>query len=103
MNTKILPIIAIAASLSAPIFAHAQSNVPATRASVRAELIQLENAGYRPEADRLDYPLNLQKAERRVSQEKSAGSSAAGSSSAGVRGSADTGSWNPNPVDYNHS
>jgi hypothetical protein len=103
MNTKILPIIAIAASLSAPIFAHAQSNVPATRASVRAELIQLENAGYRPETDRIDYPLNLQKAERRVSQEQSDGSSAAGSSAAGVRHSADTGSWNPNPVDYNHS
>ena len=103
MNTKILPILAIAASLSAPLFAHAQSNAPATRASVRAELIQLEQAGYRPESDRVDYPLNLQKAERRVSAEQSSGASTGGSAASGVRHSADTGSWNPNPVDYNHS
>ncbi|KKB61411.1 hypothetical protein WM40_23375 [Robbsia andropogonis] len=105
MNTKILPIIAIAASMSAPLFAHAQSNVPATRASVRAELIQLENAGYRPETDRLNYPVNLQNAERRLqnTQAQSSGSSTSGSTASGVRQSDKSGDWNPNPVDYSHS
>jgi len=101
MKTKILPIIAIAASLSAPLFAHAQSNAPATRASVRAELIQLEKAGYQPDSDQVNYPVNLQNAERRISQDQSSGSSTAGSSASGTRHSADAGSWNPNPVD-NH-
>ena len=101
MNTKILPIIAIAASLSAPLFAHAQSNAPVTRASVRAELIQLEQAGYRPETDRVNYPANIQNAERRVWQDQSSGSSTAGSSASGSRHTTDGGNWNPNPVD-NH-
>ncbi|WP_347558612.1 DUF4148 domain-containing protein [Robbsia sp. KACC 23696] len=102
MKTKILPIIAIAASLSAPLFAHAQSsNAPATRASVRNELIQLENAGYRPDTDRVNYPVNLQNAERRVQQSQSSGSSTSGSGASGVSHSADQGNWNPNPVD-NH-
>jgi hypothetical protein len=101
MKTKILPIIAIAAWLSAPLFAHAQSNAPATRASVRAELIQLEKAGYHPELDRVNYPSNIQNAERRISQDQSSGASTAGSSASGARRSVDNGNWNPNPVD-NH-
>ena len=101
MKTKFLPILAIAASLSAPLFAHAQSNAPVTRASVRGELIQLEKAGYQPSSDGVNYPVNLQNAERRVSQGQSSGSSTAGSSASGAGHSADVGSWNPNPVD-NH-
>ncbi|WP_347558613.1 DUF4148 domain-containing protein [Robbsia sp. KACC 23696] len=102
MKTKILPIIAIAASLSAPLFAHAQSSdAPVTRASVRAELIQLEQAGYRPANASPNYPADLQNAERRVQQAQSSGSSTSGSSASGVRHSASQGDWNPNPVD-NH-
>jgi len=102
MKTKILPLIAIAASLSAPLFAHAQSsNAPVTRASVRADLMQLEQAGYRPSAVSANYPVDLQNAERRVQQQQSSGSSTSGSSASGASHSVSDSGWNPNPVD-NH-
>jgi hypothetical protein len=40
--------VALAAALVAPIASFAQSNGPVTRAQVRAELVQLEQAGYDP-------------------------------------------------------
>jgi Ni/Co efflux regulator RcnB len=60
---------AVAASiLAAPLAAFAQSDAqqPATRAQVRADLIQLEQNGYRPEASDAQYPDNIQAAERRA-------------------------------------
>ncbi len=60
---------AVAASiLAAPLAAFAQSDVqqPVTRAEVRADLIQLEQKGYRPEASDSQYPDNIQAAERRA-------------------------------------
>jgi hypothetical protein len=42
----------IAALITAPLAAFAQSSQPLTRAEVRAELVQVEKAGYNPE--RLD-------------------------------------------------
>jgi hypothetical protein len=56
----------IAAALAAPIASFAQSNQPVTRAQVRAELVQLEKAGYNPVGDHVDYPANLQAAQARV-------------------------------------
>ena len=56
----------LAAVLSAPIASFAQSAAPVTRAQVRAELAQLEKAGYNPAADNVTYPANLQSAEQRV-------------------------------------
>ncbi|MBS2132279.1 DUF4148 domain-containing protein (plasmid) [Burkholderia thailandensis] len=59
---------AIAASLLAiPAMTFAQqSNGPVTRAQVRAELIQLEQAGYRPGLSDPTYPANIQAAEARL-------------------------------------
>ncbi|ALE57535.1 DUF4148 domain-containing protein [Paraburkholderia sp. SIMBA_055] len=56
----------IAAALAAPVASFAQSNQPVTRAQVRAELVQLEKAGYNPVGDHVDYPANLQAAQTRV-------------------------------------
>lgn len=56
-----------AAVLAVPAISFAQqSNGPLTRAQVKAELVQLEKAGYNPSADRIDYPNNIQAAEARV-------------------------------------
>ncbi|SAL79240.1 membrane protein [Caballeronia peredens] len=57
-----------AAVLSAPFAAFAQSSAPASRAEVRAELVQLEKAGYSPAAEDATYPANLQAAEARVAE-----------------------------------
>ena len=58
---SLIPALLIASALAAPSFAFAQdSNAPVTRAEVRAQLIQLEQAGYRPAAKDNDYPQPLQ-------------------------------------------
>jgi hypothetical protein len=67
MNAKsLLSAVAVATLLAAPVASFAQSNQPVTRAQVRAELIQLEKAGYNPAADRVDYPADIQAAQQRV-------------------------------------
>lgn len=47
-----------------------QSNVPLTRAEVRAQLVQLQQAGYDP-TDYGHYPQDIQAAERRVAAQQS--------------------------------
>jgi hypothetical protein len=63
---------AAVAILSAPLASFAQTNAPLTRAQVRAELIQLEKAGYQPNADEATYPAQLQAAEARVNEQRNA-------------------------------
>jgi hypothetical protein len=66
---KILVFAALAVAMAAPAvsFAQASSNPdPVTRAEVRADLVQLENAGYRPIARDPTYPADIQAAEARV-------------------------------------
>ncbi|HEX7932265.1 MAG TPA: DUF4148 domain-containing protein [Paraburkholderia sp.] len=82
----------IAALITAPLAAFAQSNQPVTRAQVRAELVQLEKAGYNPStANSDDYPENIQAAEARIAAENRTaqstgyGSATDGSSNAGSR------------------
>ncbi|MCW3500659.1 DUF4148 domain-containing protein [Burkholderia cenocepacia] len=53
-----------AAALSASFGAFAQSTV--TRAQVRNELVQLENAGYKPSQSSPYYPADIQAAQARV-------------------------------------
>nr|WP_284503365.1 DUF4148 domain-containing protein [Caballeronia sp. GAWG1-1] len=91
MIKSFVPALVIASALAAPTFAFAQSNGPVTRAEVRAELVQLEKAGYNPSTDHAFYPQNIQAAEARVDAQQgtsSYGASTAGSSQAGVRPSA---------------
>lgn len=57
----------IACALSAPAFAFAQaSNSPVTRAGVQADLMRLEQAGYRPQANDPYYPADIQAAEAKI-------------------------------------
>lgn len=88
---KLIPAVVVAAALVVPSLSFAQSSQQGlTRAQVRAELVQLEQAGYNPAADRVNYPENLQAAQARVNQEKLAsgdtsgyGAPAVGTSQAG--------------------
>ena len=56
---SLISAVVVAAALVAPVASFAQSNQPVTRAQVRAELVQLEKAGYNPVGDHTDYPSNL--------------------------------------------
>ena len=63
---SLISAVVVAAALVAPVASFAQSNQPLTRAEVRAQLVQLEKAGYNPIGDHTDYPNNLQAAQARV-------------------------------------
>jgi hypothetical protein len=88
--------IVAASVLAAPAVSFAQSDSPVTRAQVRAELIQLQKAGYVPGGEDPNYPANVQAAEARVAAQNGAtayggmisGSSASGGPT-GVRPAAD--------------
>jgi hypothetical protein len=69
------------AALIVPMLSHA-AEPPLTHAQVRAELIQLEEAGYNP-IDENDYPRNLKHAQTIVAQQNAA-NAAYGSSTAGT-------------------
>ena len=104
---SLIEAVVIAALISAPLAAFAQSNQPVTRAQVRAELIQLEKAGYNPAtANDDDYPSNIQAAEARVAAQKSAaqtsgyGSASNGSSQAGSRSDTTNSSYSAPVVTY---
>ncbi|WJF92088.1 DUF4148 domain-containing protein [Paraburkholderia bonniea] len=76
---SLISALALATTLAAvPMVSFAQNSQPLTRAEVRGELIQLEQAGYKPNEDRLDYPVNIQAAERRVSAEQGAAADSSG-------------------------
>jgi hypothetical protein len=77
----------VAVAVAAPALSFAQSNQPVTRAQVRAELVQLQQAGYNPAADETQYPANIQQAEARVSAQHSAAAAAYGGSVAGTSAS----------------
>jgi hypothetical protein len=87
---SIIKAVAIAVALSAPIASFAQSSQPVTRAQVRAELVQLEKAGYDPGRMGRDpyYPDDIQAAEARVASENGSTSSVGGA----VSGSSQSGS-----------
>jgi len=80
---KLVQSLIIAAALAIPAASSfAQSDASVTRAQVRAELVQLEKAGYRPgEGDQVTYPAQIQAAEARVAAQNSATSSYGGVSS----------------------
>jgi hypothetical protein len=70
---SLIQAVVVAAALAAPVAAFAQSNEPVTRAQVRAELVQLEQTGWRPgEGDHTTYPAQIQAAEAKVAAENGA-------------------------------
>ena len=74
-----------ASALSIPVASFAQStnNGPVTREQVRQDLINVEQAGYRPLARDPYYPDDIQAAEQRVNAQQGYGGAAAGSSQSG--------------------
>ncbi|SAK81618.1 membrane protein [Caballeronia calidae] len=59
--------IIVAAALAIPaVSSFAQSNQPLTRADVKAQLVQLERAGYNPNTNNTTYPADIQAAEAKV-------------------------------------
>lgn len=86
---SLIQAVAVAVALVAPVASFAQSNAPVTRAQVRAELVQLEQAGYRPgDGDNAHYPDAIQAAESKIGANQAAsgyGGVAAGSAASGQR------------------
>ncbi|KVO59127.1 DUF4148 domain-containing protein [Burkholderia stagnalis] len=82
MKSFIYTVVA-ATALSASYAAFAQSTPAPTREQVRAELVQLEQAGYKPEVSDAHYPQALQAAQARVTHADEAGYGA--QAAAGVR------------------
>ncbi|WP_109484102.1 DUF4148 domain-containing protein [Paraburkholderia sp. C35] len=84
---KLVQSLFVAALIAAPAVSFAQSNQPLTRAQVRAELVELQQAGYNPASDNTQYPKNIEAALSRIEAEKGAsyGGVAAGQSNAGAR------------------
>ncbi|WP_179404992.1 DUF4148 domain-containing protein [Burkholderia guangdongensis] len=80
--------VAVALIVAAPAASFAQSNQPLTRAEVRAELAQVEKAGYNPN-DWMNYPANIQAAQAKVAAAQNDttgyGKNAAAKSEAGPR------------------
>ncbi|ANB72199.1 hypothetical protein AYM40_07345 [Paraburkholderia phytofirmans OLGA172] len=64
---SLIQAVIVAAVLAAPVATFAESNQPVTRAQVRAELVQLEKAGYNTASrNEATYPAEIQAAEARV-------------------------------------
>nr|WP_158935015.1 DUF4148 domain-containing protein [Burkholderia sp. S171] len=83
-----LPALLITSALAAPSFAFAQdNNAPVTRAEVRAQLTQLEKAGYSPATNDNYYPQALQEAQQRVDASNGVESQAYGPSTSGTSAS----------------
>jgi hypothetical protein len=100
---SLIQAVVVAAALAAPVVSFAQSNGSVTRAQVRAELIQLEKAGYHVgDGDNAHYPEAIQAAEAKVAAQNGAASGyggvVSGSSEAG-RTAVTKADWN---AMYNH-
>jgi Domain of unknown function (DUF4148) len=99
---SLIQAVVVAAALVAPVASFAQqSNAPVTRAQVRADLVQLEQAGFHPSISDPYYPANIQAAEARVSQQNSSETAYGGAANAtavGVRATAPVASTGPKSV-----
>ncbi len=80
---SLIQAVVIAAVLAAPVASFAQSNQPVTRAEVRAQLIQLEKAGYQPGRSDPYYPADIQAAQARVAAQNGAAESGYGGAVSG--------------------
>ncbi|MGA7781616.1 MAG: DUF4148 domain-containing protein [Paraburkholderia sp.] len=94
---SLIQAVVVAAALVAPAISFAQTNGPLTRAQVRAELVQLEQTGWRP-ASGADprYPDDIEAAEAKVAAQNNAtgvGGVVSGSSEAG-RPAVSKADWN---------
>ncbi len=84
---KVIQSLLIAAVVALPALSFAQSNQPLTRADVRAQLVELEKAGYNPNGDQTQYPQNIQAAEARINAQHALVASSYGPPVTGTSGS----------------
>jgi hypothetical protein len=112
MFKSLVPALVIASALSVPAFAQAADNGPVTRADVKAQLVQLERAGYNPASDQTTYPADIQAAQARVDAQQGVAASSFGGVSDGAQASGNSHRSNvlsrivrpaadANPVDFN--
>ncbi|SDF87387.1 DUF4148 domain-containing protein [Paraburkholderia phenazinium] len=94
---SLIQAVVVAAALAAPALSFAQSNAPVTRAQVRAELVQLEKAGYRTGDDDTHYPVAVQAAEARIAAQNGAASGYGGV----VSGESESGRGRVSAADWN--
>ena len=87
MKKFLISALVLSSALAAPAFAFAQDNGPVTRAQVKAELIQLEKAGYTPGGEDVNYPQDIQAAEQRVAEQQGIASSSYGAAANGTSAS----------------
>jgi hypothetical protein len=85
---SLIKAVAVALVLAAPVASFAQSNQGVTRAQVRADLVQLEKAGYNVGGEETTYPSQIQAAEARVAAENGAAQAQANTSGFGSEASA---------------
>jgi hypothetical protein len=90
---SLIKTVALVVVLAAPVASFAQSAQPLTRAEVKAQLKQIEQAGYNPAvAENANYPADIQAAEARIATQNAIaqsdttgyGSAATGSSQTGT-------------------
>jgi hypothetical protein len=77
---KLVQSLVLAAVLAVPaVSSFAQSNEPLTRAEVKAQLVQIEKAGYNPaQGDNATYPAGIQAAEAKVAAQDGAAATSYG-------------------------
>ncbi|KDB06336.1 Protein of unknown function DUF4148 [Burkholderia sp. lig30] len=81
---NLIQAVVVAAALAAPVAVFAQNTAPMTRAQVRAELVELEKAGYNPAVrDDASYPDAIAAATARVAQQREAAARAQGADNSG--------------------
>jgi len=61
----------LAASFAVPSLSFAQSTAPVTHASLQAEIVQLQKAGYNPSQKDINYPSGIQAAEAKIAKTQS--------------------------------
>lgn len=81
---KLVQSLIVAAVVAVPALSFAQSNQPLTRADVRAQLVELQRAGYNPASDQAQYPKNIEAAQARLNAQANLSASSYGSSTGGA-------------------
>ncbi|MEM5312412.1 DUF4148 domain-containing protein [Paraburkholderia sp. JHI869] len=104
MKSVILAVTATSAlAVSFATFAQSDTQAPVTRAQVRAELEQLEQAGYSPSrGEDVNYPQDIQAAEARVAAHSGSTGYGGVSSGSSASGSATTVSPSPESQGYDY-
>lgn len=99
MLKSLIATTAIVTAIAAPSFAFAQDSSQVTRPEVKADMTQMEQSGYQPEGEHVNYPANAQASENRVEAQRgeeatSYGPVMTGTSASGMR------SYSSQPSDH---